>query len=150
MHHAPGCAGPSEWSSGSGVGLAEVRHPCDASVMAVDARAAARLVRERAQQARAERERRAAEARRQVQVLVPPLLPEGGRAWLIGSLAWGGFGERSDIDLVTCGVSGPDATRIEDAVARSVGIGVELLELEALPSGFRQRVEREGIPLHGR
>jgi hypothetical protein len=27
---------------------------------------------------------------------------------------------------------------------------VDLLELEALPPGFRQRVECEGIPLHGR
>ncbi len=81
---------------------------------------------------------------------MPPLLPEGGQAWLIGSLAWGGFGERSDIDLVTRGVSGPDATRIEDAITRSTGVGVDLLELEALPPGFRQRVEREGIPLHGR
>lgn len=118
--------------------------------MAMDAQATARILRERAQRARAEREGRAAEALRHVEALVPPLLPAGGRAWLIGSLAWGGFGERSDIDLVTCGVDGADATRIEDAVTRSVGVSVDLLDFEALPPGFRERVEREGIPLHGR
>jgi predicted nucleotidyltransferase len=118
--------------------------------MAIDAQAAARMLRERAQRARAAREGRAAEALRRVEAMVSPLLPEGGRAWLIGSLAWGGFGERSDIDLVTCGVNGVDATRIEDAVTRSLGVSVDLLELEVLPQGFRQRIEREGIPLHGR
>ena len=47
--------------------------------------------------------------------LVPGQLPAGTRAWLVGSLAWGGFGERSEVDLVLDGVSGPLATAIEIA-----------------------------------
>lgn len=75
-------------------------------------------------------------------------MPPGGRAWLIGSLAWGGFGPRSDVDLVVSGLSGRDITALESAVAERLGVGVDILVLEDLPPRFRERVEAEGVPLH--
>jgi predicted nucleotidyltransferase len=76
-------------------------------------------------------------------------LPPGGRAWLIGSLAWGGFGAHSDVDLVLADVDGPRATAIEIAVCKAVGVEVDLLILKDLPQSFRERVEREGMAIHG-
>jgi predicted nucleotidyltransferase len=77
-------------------------------------------------------------------------LPSGARAWLIGSLAWGGFGERSDIDVVLSGVAPAAATLIEENIARAAGVEVDILHLEDLPDSFRQRVEQEGIGVRGR
>ena len=76
--------------------------------------------------------------------VVRGLLPPGGRAWLIGSLAWGGFGAHSDVDLVLADVDGSRATAIEVAVCKAVGVEVDLLMLQHLPQSFRERVEREG------
>jgi len=76
-------------------------------------------------------------------------LAPGGRAWLIGSLAWGGFGVRSDVDLVLNGVPAEVAVELERAVARAAKAPVDLLILETLPAAFRARVEREGLTLHG-
>jgi predicted nucleotidyltransferase len=109
----------------------------------------ARKFQERALRARAERERRAVEVRTEVEQQVRSLLPPGGRAWLIGSLVWGGFGERSDVDLVLSGVTGPQATLLEDAVGHVARAAVDLLQLDELPASFRERVEREGVPIHG-
>jgi predicted nucleotidyltransferase len=77
------------------------------------------------------------------------LLPVGARAWLVGSLAWGGFGPRSDVDLVLDGVSAAVATDIELAVARAANAPVDLLDLGDLPGDFRERVLAEGVALHG-
>ena len=81
--------------------------------------------------------------------MVRGLLPPGGRAWLIGSLAWGGFGAQSDIDLVLADVDGPQATTIEVAACKAVGVEVDLLMLQHLPRAFGERVEREGLAIHG-
>lgn len=81
---------------------------------------------------------------------VGALLPAGARAWLIGSLAWGGFGERSDVDLIVAGLKEVDAARIVEAVSRVAGVDVDLLQLEELPETFRERVESEGIQIRGR
>jgi predicted nucleotidyltransferase len=93
--------------------------------------------------------KRADEVRAQVVALVRGQLPAGARAWLIGSLAWGGFGERSDVDLVLDGVSGPLATAIEIAVTKATGVEVDLLTWHALSPSFQSRVQQEGLAIHG-
>lgn len=117
--------------------------------MPLSAEESARQFQERAQRARAERERRAVEVRAAVEQKVKTLLPPEGRAWLIGSLAWGGFGERSDVDLVISGVTGSEATLLEDAVGRAAHAEVDLLQFDELPASFRDRVEREGVRIDG-
>jgi predicted nucleotidyltransferase len=91
----------------------------------------------------------AGEVREQVVALVRAQLPAGAHAWLVGSLAWGGFGERSDVDLVLDGVSGPLATAIEIAVAKATGVEVDLLALRELSPSFQSRVKQEGFAIHG-
>ena len=44
-------------------------------------------------------------------------------------------------------VRGPPA--IEIAVCKAVGVEVDLLMLQDLPQSFRERVEREGLAIHG-
>lgn len=101
----------------------------------------------RARAARLEREGRAVSVRGEVERAVTRALPAGARIWLIGSLAWGGFGERSDVDLVTAGLTAAQALDLERAVARASGTPVEVLDLDALPAAFRARVLADGIPL---
>jgi predicted nucleotidyltransferase len=71
----------------------------------------------------------------------------GRRAWIIGSLAWGNFGERSDVDIVFEGLAldriGDVATRLGDRFR----VSVDLLRLEDLPRGFQDRVLAEGVEL---
>jgi predicted nucleotidyltransferase len=93
--------------------------------------------------------KRAGEVRAQVVALVRGQLPAGARAWLVGSLAWGGFGEHSDVDLVLDGVSGPLATAIEIAVTKVAGVEVDLLAWYALSPSFQSRVQQEGLAIHG-
>ncbi len=76
-------------------------------------------------------------------------LPPTTKAWLIGSLAWGGFGERSDVDLVLHGADSGFACRLELLLTRELDVPVDVLRAEDLPATFRQRVERDGIPCHG-
>jgi hypothetical protein len=75
-------------------------------------------------------------------------LPSGGRAWLIGSLAWGAFGVRSDIDLVITGLTEDDETRLEWALIRSTDRTVDILRLSDLPLSFQSRVIGEGLEIH--
>ena len=117
--------------------------------MPVTAREAAATLRQRSAEAHKRAEFQAAEARERVVAVVRGLLPTGGRAWLIGSLAWGGFGVRSDVDLVLADVDGPQTTAIEIAVCKAVGVEVDLLMLQHLPRSFCERVEREGLAIHG-
>jgi predicted nucleotidyltransferase len=117
--------------------------------MPVTAREAAATLRQRSAEAHKRAEFQAAEARERVVAVVRGLLPPGGRAWLIGSLAWGGFGVRSDVDLVLADVDGPQTTAIEIAVCKAVGVEVDLLMLQHLPRSFCERVEREGLAIHG-
>jgi predicted nucleotidyltransferase len=117
--------------------------------MPVTPQETAATLRQRSADDRRAAESRAAEVRDRVVALVHAQLPAGGRAWLIGSLAWGGFGVRSDIDLVFARVDGQTATSIEIAVCTTLGIEVDPLIFESLPPSFRARVEREGLAIHG-
>jgi predicted nucleotidyltransferase len=67
-----------------------------------------------------------------------------GRVWLIGSLAWGGFGLRSDIDVVVEGTTERVLFAIAEEVGRSSGRLVDGLALETLPESFAARVLAEG------
>ena len=49
-------------------------------------------------------------------------MPPGATAWLIGSLAWGGFGERSDVDVVVRGLDWNEAMTLELALSRAVSV----------------------------
>lgn len=85
--------------------------------------------------------------RDRVVAMVPPLRDRFGfgRAWLIGSLAWGGFGERSDIDLVVERLGVDAATLLAEQLADATGRAVDVLVLDSLPASFRQRILDEGI-----
>jgi predicted nucleotidyltransferase len=102
----------------------------------------------RDRQAEEKRNAREAEVRSRVVTLVRAMLPESGRAWLIGSLAWGGFGLRSDVDLVLEGIKGEAAVSIELAVAQAAETEVDVIDFELLPASLRDRVLREGIAIH--
>ncbi len=117
--------------------------------MPVTPQEAAATLRQRSADARLAAERRAANLRDRAVALVRGQLPAGGRAWLIGSLVWGGFGVRSDVDLVLAQVDGQTATSIEVALCTALGLEVDLLRFESLPAPFRERVEREGLAIHG-
>ncbi|MGH7438341.1 MAG: nucleotidyltransferase family protein [Polyangiaceae bacterium] len=69
-------------------------------------------------------------------------------AWLIGSLAWGGFGVRSDVDIVVSGAPASEAGRIwtycVEELGSDAGDQVDLLRLEELPEAFRARVLARG------
>jgi predicted nucleotidyltransferase len=94
-------------------------------------------------------EHRAAELRRCVAGEAAALIEQGlaVRAWLIGSLAWGSFGERSDVDVVFEGLA-PGAIGFAAAeLAERLGARVDVLRLEDLPESFQARVLREGSPL---
>ncbi len=67
-----------------------------------------------------------------------------GRVWLIGSLAWGGFGERSDVDLVVEHLPAEAASLLADLLADATGRHVDLLLLDSLPASFRRRILDEG------
>lgn len=76
-------------------------------------------------------------------------LPPGGEAWLIGSLAWGGFGERSDVDVVVRGLSSDSVSELERSLSEATGVEVDLLDLSSLTEPFRARVLAEGILVRG-
>ncbi len=92
---------------------------------------------------------RASSIREAVIDMVRSRLPPAGRAWLIGSLAWGDFGTRSDVDLVFDGVDPAHLVDVETAVVRGLDVPVDLLSLRELPESFQERVFREGIAIHG-
>ena len=107
-------------------------------------------LRKRAAAARAAREAVAADVRSRVVEHMTAQLPPGTSAWLIGSLAWGGFGERSDIDVVLQGASPEQACRLEVDLTRALRLPVDMLRFEELPDSFRERVVQQGIRLDGR
>jgi predicted nucleotidyltransferase len=117
--------------------------------MPVTPQEAAATMRRRSADARLAAERYAGSLRDQAVALVRRHLPAGGKAWLIGSLVWGGFGVRSDVDLVLAQVDGQTATSIEVALCTALGLEIDLLSFESLPASFRERIEREGLAIHG-
>lgn len=85
--------------------------------------------------------------RRELALALPILRRELGfaRAWLIGSLAWGGFGLRSDIDLVIEGAGTGALSTIAERIGEATRRTVDVLALETLPPSFRKRVLSDGI-----
>lgn len=117
--------------------------------MSVTPAETAATLQKRSAELRRQAETRAETAREQALAIVRGLLAPKMRAWLIGSLAWGGFGTRSDVDLVLSGVDPERVGAIEDALLRTLRVEVDLLVFEELPVSFRERIEREGIAIHG-
>ncbi len=66
-------------------------------------------------------------------------------AWLVGSAAWGGWGERSDVDVVVRALDPRDFVAAWDRLGDAAGVHVDLLRIEELADGFRARVERDGV-----
>ena len=106
-------------------------------------------LRARAKAQRAAQEARAQAVRDRLMQGLRLHLPPGTKAWLIGSLAWGGFGEHSDVDLVLLGADSPSASRLEMSLTRDLAVPVEVLRAEELPASFRARVEQDGIVCDG-
>jgi predicted nucleotidyltransferase len=81
---------------------------------------------------------------------VASFAPKGAidAAWLVGSLAWGGFGARSDVDLVVRGAAletlGAIAARAEEKLGPDAQGRIDVLRLEDLPPSFRERVLSTG------
>ncbi len=80
---------------------------------------------------------------------VAALLTQGAarRAWLIGSLAWGQFGVRSDVDVVLEGLAIDCIGAVADRIAGRVQCEVDVLRIEDLPESFRRRVLSEGVEI---
>lgn len=101
--------------------------------------------------ARAQQKRARAEARRHVAVeaaerAASDLVGTGriAAAWLIGSTVWGGFGERSDVDVVVRGLDVSQRVAAEDLFGAACQGSVDLLRFEELDAAFQARVVREG------
>jgi len=101
----------------------------------------------REQAARERQEQAAREARDTVAHVVARLVEPPARVWLIGSLGFGGFGPRSDVDLVLSAVAPERVSALEDALVRELGRTVDLLTLEELPESFQKRVLEQGARL---
>lgn len=76
-------------------------------------------------------------------------LAKKGHVWIIGSLASGAFGVRSDVDLVVDDMTPDDACTLWDRLEQRLGVPVDLMRLEDLSPEFRSRVLAEGIPVRG-
>lgn len=68
-----------------------------------------------------------------------------GRVWLIGTLAWGGFGVRSDIDVVVEHADTEAANALAERLGDLTGRAVDVLVLGSLPQTFQARVVSEGL-----
>lgn len=106
-------------------------------------------LRQRAAERQARDAARVAELRRQLDALAAAEELRGVELWLIGSLAWGGFGVRSDIDVVVRGLPSERVGPLETAWTLALRVPVELLRFESLGTSFQERVEREGVRLRG-
>ncbi len=69
------------------------------------------------------------------------------RVWLVGSLAWGLFDERSDVDLAVRGLPAERDVESLDAVEKLLGARVDLIRVETVDAAFARRIEQEGHPL---
>ena len=99
---------------------------------------------------RRQAESRGAELRDDLRDLLEEEIGKGRvrRAWLVGSLAWGGFDLTSDVDVVVEGLAEEEAASLWDRLCTGLGASVDLLRLESLPRSFARRVEVDGEPLH--
>ncbi|OGQ25599.1 MAG: hypothetical protein A2138_04260 [Deltaproteobacteria bacterium RBG_16_71_12] len=119
--------------------------------MTVTPQQLASTLRARQRRLREEHAARARELRGKLDVAIAALGRQGRftRAWLIGSLAAGTFGVDSDVDVVVEGSSPTDDDALGSALARALGVDVDVLRLEALPESFARRVLDEGVVLLG-
>ena len=99
----------------------------------------------RATKAREEQLAHAERAREWVERRLRDLVKSPAEVWLIGSLAWGEFGARSDVDLVATKLDKKVALEVEQSIARELDVEVDLLRLEDLPESFQERVRTYGI-----
>lgn len=79
-----------------------------------------------------------------VKNVVRDLALSKARIWLIGSLADGSFGERSDIDIVIDTVDDAQANRLFDQLERELALPIDLLLWRELDTTFQARVLRDG------
>jgi predicted nucleotidyltransferase len=107
-------------------------------------------LRQRAAAYEARHAARAAELRARIEVLAAAEKLRGVELWLIGSTAWGGFGVRSDIDVVARGLPLERVCPLETAWMFALREQVELLRFEELEPSFQERVVREGVSLSAR
>jgi predicted nucleotidyltransferase len=109
----------------------------------------ARTLRARHAARLARAEVRAEELRRRLEPEVRALLAEGlvRRAWLIGSLAWGGFDATSDVDVVVEGLEERASPAVWGRLGDALGVEVDLLRLESLEAAFAERVRERGVPI---
>jgi predicted nucleotidyltransferase len=65
-------------------------------------------------------------------------------ALLFGSLAWGDFNARSDVDVLVFGVSTPDAIDLETNLSTRLRRTVHLIRAETASPSLVERVRRDG------
>ena len=99
--------------------------------------------------ARAAHERRGAELVARARVAATAYRAAGtlDGAWLVGSLAWGGFGTRSDVDIVVRGAPASGFGALAATLSDALGAEVDLMRIEELPDAFRRRVLERGMRL---
>lgn len=95
-------------------------------------------------------ERAMEEAREALDRVLPGALERHGarRAWLFGSLAWGGTHDESDVDLAVEGLRPEQQTALHVELMRALPLRVDLLRLDELPEDFRERILAEGRLLY--
>ena len=118
-------------------------------VMAASSEDLAAALLDRARRQRAHERDRGVRIAARLRGAVGLLRAEGAieAAWLVGSLAWGGFGRRSDVDVVVRGADSARIGSLSGRLADAVDACVDLLCFEDLPEAFRQRVLGDGVRL---
>jgi predicted nucleotidyltransferase len=140
-------AQPAQSPASSGIRFDVVKIRVTMFPMFPSAQRTTAILHERESNARERRGLREADARRIVQQIVSEHVKPPAQMWLIGSLAWGEFGEHSDVDLVFSGVDRALVLQVENEVARTLGTPVDVLELQQLPNSFRDRILQTGLKL---
>ena len=109
----------------------------------------AKTMMDRHRERRCALDRRADELRERVVAEVRAILAEGRarQAWIIGSLAWGGFDVRSDVDLVFEGVGADALDSLWARLSERLQLEPDVLRLEELSDDFRERVLAQGMAI---
>ena len=129
----------------SSVRVAAARPPPYAGGMAVGPADLAATLIARRRTARERDQVRAEEIRQRLREAARALRAAGAidSAWLIGSLAWGAFGVRSDADVVVRG-GGSSLATIAERLGVGTDVEVDVLRLEDLSESFGARAARRG------
>lgn len=70
-----------------------------------------------------------------------------GRAWMLGSLARGDWGDASDVDIAVEGLAPNCEASTWSGLEALLSSSVDLLRVESLPRPFAERIRAEGIEL---